>query len=118
MSNIKKTSVTKPHGEYVKEVKNLLSKEAFSPAPQKLYFLFGYFLILFATYFLFRYNNNVLYYFLLTCICTHCLSSVGFLAHELSHNSITRNRKLRYILEVISWGINLVPATMWDRVHN
>ena len=108
----------KHHGEYIREVKKLLPREALSPDPHKLIYLFGYFIILFFAYLLFHFRNNLIYYFLLTILVTHCLSCIGFLSHELSHNSIIRNKKYRYILEVVSWGINLIPATLWNRVHN
>src|SRR5436190_2190931 len=118
MNDIKKMLFPKPHGEYVKEVKKLLSKDAFSPAPKKLFYLLGYLVILFVTYYLFRRVDNIFYYFLLACLATHCLSCIAFLAHELSHHSIVRNKRLRYLMEVLAWGINLIPATLWERVHN
>lgn len=49
---------------------------------------------------------------------SHALSCIGFLSHELSHNSIIKNRRYRYLYEVFFWGINLIPATIWNKVHN
>lgn len=118
MNNIKKQPLLKPHGEYIKEVKNLLPKEAFCPAPKKVVYLLIYFAVLITIYFLFRLTNSLTCYFFLSCLVTHCLSCIGFLSHELSHNSIIRSKNIRYPLEVVSWGINLIPATLWDRVHN
>src|SRR5687768_1210816 len=106
MNNVKNHPSTKPHSEYVKEVKKLLSKEAFIPAPKKLLYLAGYFIILFVTYVVFRFVDGIFYYFLLTCLTAHCLSCIAFLAHELSHHSIIRNKRQRYSLEVLAWGIN------------
>src|SRR3954471_11717571 len=103
MNKIKNLPSTQPHSEYVKEVKRLLSKEAFDPAPKKLLYLAGYFIILFATYILFRHVDGIFYYFLITCLTAHCLSCIGFLAHELSHHSIVRNKRQRYLLEVLAW---------------
>src|SRR6266536_535171 len=118
MDYVNKSLTLKPHGEYIREVKHLLSKEAFAPDPKKLYYLAGYFIVLTISYSLFGRTDKIIYYFLLTCLNAHCLSCIAFLAHELSHNSIVRNRKIRYPLEVIAWAINLIPATLWDRVHN
>jgi len=118
MNSVNNNLPLKAHGEYVREVKNLLPPKAFTPAPQKLFFLGAYFLLLMITYFLFRYYNNIVGYLLLSFLATHCLSCIGFLAHELSHHAIVRNKRIRYPLEVIAWGINLIPATMWDKVHN
>lgn len=112
------STVTKPHIEYIREVRSLLPKEAFDADPGKLAWLAGYFVILITGYFLFRLSNNLFFYCLLTCLLTHCLSCIGFLAHELSHNAIVKYKRSRYFLELVSWGINLIPTTVWDRVHN
>jgi fatty acid desaturase len=109
---------TKPHAEYVREIKHLLPKEAFAPDARKLKALVIYFVVLICTYLLFRTGSALILYAALSLLAAHCLSCLGFLAHELSHDSIVKNGKLRYILEVISWGINLIPATVWTRVHN
>ncbi len=118
MNSVNKNLSLKPHGEYVKEVKGLLPADAFAPAPGKLFFLTVYFLLLLITYFLYRYINNIIGYLFLTFVATHCLSCIAFLAHELSHHSIIKNKRIQYPLEVIAWAINLIPATMWDKVHN
>ena len=115
---IKRSLEVKPHAEYIREVKKLVSHEAFKPAPKKLRFLIGYLILLFITYYVFQLTTNIYHYFFLTLVTTHCLSCIGFLAHELSHNSIVRNKMQRYILELLAWGVNLIPATLWDRVHN
>ncbi|MBL9122417.1 MAG: fatty acid desaturase [Planctomycetaceae bacterium] len=56
--------------------------------------------------------------FLLSAVIGHSLMCLVFLAHELSHGGILRGSRLRYPLEVILWGMNVVPATMWRRIHN
>ena len=109
MNNGKTIPPIKSHGEYIKEVKSLLPKEALSPEPRKLYYVFGYFLILITSYLCFRSTSKIIFYFLISCLTTHCLSCIGFLAHELSHNSIIRNSKYRYPLEVLFWGSNCIP---------
>jgi fatty acid desaturase len=115
---MKNLQATKPHGEYIREIKHLLPKEAFLPNPGKLKLLLAYLIVLTVTYFLFRSTSNLILYSVLSLIVAHCLSCLGFLAHELSHDSIIRNKNSRYILEVISWAVNLIPATLWNRVHN
>src|SRR6266536_1087619 len=117
MDYVNKSLTLKPHGEYIREVKHLLSKEAFAPDPKKLYYLAGYFIVLTISYSLFGRTDKIIYYFLLTCLNAHCLSCIAFLAHELSHNSIVRNRKIRYPLEVIALAIMLLPPTRSDMVH-
>ena len=115
---MKAVHTTKAHLEYIQEVKKLLPKEAFSPDPFKLIYLFGYTVVLVIAYFLFRVTSNIFMYIILSCLVSHALSCIGFLSHELSHNSIIKTKKYRYLYEVFFWGINLIPATIWNRVHN
>jgi fatty acid desaturase len=106
------------HSEYIQEIKKLLPKQAFQPAPVKSIYMIVYLLLLIPVYYAFQFTHNLIVYFILSIVITHCLSSVGFLAHELSHHSILKSKRPRHLLEVISWAVNLIPATLWDRVHN
>ena len=51
-------------------------------------------------------------------ISGHSMACLGFLAHELSHNAIVRIPWMRYLLELLTWSVMLVPATVWRAVHN
>ncbi len=118
MTNMNGTPLTKSHGEYMQELKGLLPKEAFLCEPKKILYISGYLVMLSVAYCLFRFMDSLIVYLMLSCLIAHSLSCIGFLSHELSHNSITRNKRAKYFFEIISWGINLIPATLWDRVHN
>jgi fatty acid desaturase len=48
----------------------------------------------------------------------HSTACLALLAHELSHNAILKRSSLRRMLEVFLWGLNFIPATLWDEVHN
>lgn len=48
----------------------------------------------------------------------HSLSCLAFFSHDLSHNSILKRSWLRTFLETLFWGLNFIPATLWDEVHN
>jgi fatty acid desaturase len=48
----------------------------------------------------------------------HSLACLAFVAHEISHNAVVRNRPAKYALTLASLGINMVPPTMWNRLHN
>jgi fatty acid desaturase len=97
--------------EYIKEIKNHLPKEAFAPASDKLLPLFAYLLTLAGLYFVFRLTERTIIYLLLSLLLAHCLASLGFFAHDLSHRAILRKHKYRYPLEVLLFGVNLLPAT-------
>ena len=104
--------------EYIREIENLLPKEAFAPASNKLLPLFAYLLALLALYFAFRLTEQAFFYGLLSLLLAHCLASLGFFAHDLSHRAILRKHQHRYPLEVLLFGVNLLPATYWDHLHN
>ena len=108
----------KSQAEYIKEITSLLPKEAFAPASDKLLPLFAYLLALVLLYFAFRLTEQTFVYVLLSLLLAHSLASLGFFAHDLSHRAILRKHKYRYPLEVLLFGVNLIPATYWDHLHN
>lgn len=103
---------------YVKEIRGLLPKKAFLEAKYKVAYLFVHFCLVLAGLFLIKKVEFMLVEIPLILFITHNLACIGFLSHELSHNSIVRKKSLRYALEVFFWGMILVPATMWRKVHN
>jgi len=102
---------------YVQIVKPHLPSEAFLPAPQKIATLFIHLSVVLIGYVAIRLLSPMWWPFC-TLIIGHSLSCIAFLAHELSHNIIIREPRLRYILELLFWCINLIPPTLWKRVHN
>ncbi|MBV9463579.1 MAG: fatty acid desaturase [Verrucomicrobiae bacterium] len=55
---------------------------------------------------------------LFSLVIGHSLACIAFLSHDLSHNTIIRNRSLRYAAETIFMGLLLFPPTLWRRLHN
>lgn len=55
---------------------------------------------------------------LFTLVIGHGIACLAFLAHDLSHGAIVRSRRARRALELILWGLNVTPPTMWRRLHN
>ena len=108
------------HGEtdLLQDITGRLPAAAFRPAPHKLWFIAAHLLVAIAAYCAFRFTDSTAVHVLLALLLAHCLSTIAFLAHELSHGSIIRSGRLRYALEVFCWGLNLIPATVWQRVHN
>ncbi len=107
-----------PHSQYVKALRCQLPSRAFNAAPQKLWMVLGHLIIILASYLGIRFNPFMVCDALLSLIIAHSFVCIAFLAHELSHNAIIRNRSIRYPLEVLLWGLNAIPATMWQRIHN
>ena len=48
----------------------------------------------------------------------HSLGCIGFLAHDLAHGSMVPHRPTALALERVFWGLVLISATVWRRVHN
>jgi len=106
------------HKEYVKKLRTYLPAEAFLPATTKLFWVALHLAIILTCYSLIRFKSSILLCLLFAMIIGQSLVCIGFLAHELSHGAILRNRMLRYTLEVFLWGMSFIPATIWRRVHN
>ncbi|HWA26651.1 MAG TPA: fatty acid desaturase [Lacunisphaera sp.] len=54
----------------------------------------------------------------LALVTGHSLGCIGFLAHDLAHGSVVRHRPTALALERVFWGLVLISATVWRRVHN
>src|SRR5262245_44843989 len=102
---------------YTREIKPLLPPVAFEPSTMKLGLLGGHLIVVLAGYVIVRHDVPWLRP-LGSLLIGHSLACIGFLTHELSHNSLVRRPALRYPLEAFFWALNLVPATLWRRVHN
>jgi fatty acid desaturase len=95
----------------------LLPDEAFRPDPAKLVPAGLHLVVILAGWLAFRVLPPLLWP-LLTLVIGHSIACCGLIAHELSHRSIVRGRYLTYPLELLLWGINIVPPTLWRRLHN
>lgn len=104
--------------EYVQALRPLLPAEAFAPAPRKLWLVAIHLVIIGGGYAAIRFSPSPLLYPVFTLIIGHSLGCLAFLAHELSHNAIVRHRALKRTLELLLWGLNLLPPTLWHRIHN
>ncbi|MEM8487694.1 MAG: fatty acid desaturase [Bacteroidota bacterium] len=113
-----KTEDLLPHGHYLKVLKPALPGHVFRPNPRKLLKASGYLLTLGGCYLLLAMDFTWWMRAALSIVIANLMACLAFIAHDLSHNTILRQGKLRYPLEVVLWGLNLIPATMWIRVHN
>lgn len=48
----------------------------------------------------------------------HSLACLAFVGHEASHNAVIRHRWGRNLLCYWTLSLNIVPPTMWNRLHN
>ena len=51
-------------------------------------------------------------------IIGHALACLAFIGHEASHNAVVRHTFFRNALCFWTLSLNIVPPTMWNRLHN
>ncbi len=100
----------------IRRIRATLPPEAFQPAPNRLWHLPAHAAIVAAGYFLIR--QWPILGPVGAVLIGHSLACLAFLAHEISHNAVIRNRPVKYLLTLATLGINAVPPTMWNRLHN
>lgn len=104
--------------QYAAVVKPLMPAEAFAPSKRKLWQIGLHATVIALCIWGIRDYSNIAIRFVLSAVIGHSLTCLVFLAHELSHGGIMPRSRLRYALEVVFWGLNLIPATMWRKLHN
>ena len=106
------------HAQYAKNLKNKLPAEAFKESPRKLLQCLLHLTLILAAYTVIRDSSVFAAYLIASVVIGHSLCCIAFLAHELSHGAIIKRSKYRSSLELLLWGLNIIPATMWKRIHN
>lgn len=103
--------------EYGRVLKPFLPSDAFRPVRRDLWWIALHLAMFVATCLSFRvapwWTRP-----LLTVVVANLLACLAFRAHDLSHGSIIGESPARYALELLLWGLNLIPRTVWRRVHN
>ncbi len=74
--------------------------------------------LVFSGYLLFRQTTSIWAWILSSLLIGHSLACLAFIAHDVSHNAVVRGKTSRWLLEILLWGLNLIPPTVWHRVHN
>jgi fatty acid desaturase len=100
----------------IRRVRAALPAHVFQPNPQRLWQLALHTAVIVAGYLWIR--RSPVTAPLAAIVIGHSLSCFGFLAHEISHNAVVRNRALKYPLLLWSFGLNFISPTMWNRLHN
>jgi len=111
-------SQLKTASEYIAVIRPLLPREAFQPDPRHLTRIASHLLIIGAGYFLLRETSSVWVAILISLIVGHSQACLVFLGHDLTHNAIVKDARARRPLELLIWGLNLIPPSLWFRVHN
>jgi fatty acid desaturase len=108
----------KSASEYAAVVRPLLPREAFRPDPRHLFRILAHLTIILAGYLLIRDTNSLWVAVLTSVVLGHSQACFVFLGHDLTHNAIVKDARLRRPLELLIWGLNLIPPSLWFRIHN
>jgi fatty acid desaturase len=103
---------------YIQTIRPFLPKEAFQKKTNHLWYFCIYFLIFISAITLTRYSNNTWIFFIASLLAGNSLAGIVFFAHNLSHGSVIAKSWQRHFLEVLVWGLNFIPLTMWIHIHH
>jgi fatty acid desaturase len=100
----------------IRRIREALPPEAFQPNPRRLWMIGGHAAVIAAAYWWIRMSPVTAP--LASVVIGHSLACFGFVAHEMSHNAVVRQPRLKYALLMLTFGLNFISPTMWNRLHN
>ncbi len=112
------SSQLKSASEYIAVVRPHLPRDAFEPEPRHVVRIAAHLAIIALGYVVLRETNLWWAAVLTALVLGHSQACLVFLAHDLSHNSILKDAAAKRALELLIWGLNLIPPALWLRVHN
>lgn len=111
-------SQLKSAAHYIAVLRPLLPAEAFEPEPRHVIRIFAHLAVILCGYVVLRGTDQWWVAVLAALIIGHSQACLVFLAHGLTHNAILKNGRPKRALELVAWGLNVIPPTLWLRVHN
>jgi len=104
--------------EYIAAFRAPLPREAFQPEPRHLVRIGCHLGIIAGGYAVLRETGSLWLAALISLLVGHSQASLVFLGHSLGHNVILKNPRARRALEMVIWPLNLIPPSLWIRLHN
>ncbi len=118
-NNKKSNDDLKSLGEYNREVRQALPKEMFKAEPTRLkYGVFYSACVLFCAYVLITQPLAWFFKLPIAIFMGICLAGNTFLAHEVLHGAVVKNRALQTFLGFIGFTPFLISPTYWRFWHN
>lgn len=108
----------KEHRDYVHEIRSLLPAEALQARPGKLWAIAAHSVILAAGILAIRYSPSPWLLPLVSLVMAHSMGCLGFIVHDIGHNSVVRKQPFKYLSELYVWGLVMMSPHLWHRVHN
>ena len=103
--------------DYARVLRPHLPPEAFRAEPRHLARIALHLALLFAGYLAVR-KLPLWAAPLCALVIGHSIACLGFLAHDVSHHAVLRSRLATRMLELLLFGVNMIPPSVWRRVHN
>jgi len=107
-----------PRAQYVRRLAPLLPREAFAREPRQLWGAVVHLVMVGGGWAVAREADGIGVMALAALLTGHSVGCLLFVAHDLSHGSILRPGRARSLCELLFWGINLIPPTLWRCLHN
>ena len=104
--------------DVIRALRTQLPPEAFRPYRGDLGHIAAHFAICGLGYGVMLSSEQPWVWALVSLVLGHSIFCLGNLAHMLTHRAILKSRSTRYPLEVFSWAMAFIPATIWRITHN
>ena len=106
-------------GQYAREIRSELPKDILKPNPLRLGYMFSYYIIIAACFYAMA-TFDIAWYFkiALGLVIGQSFGAAAFLAHEILHGSVVRNKKLQHTLGFLGFTPFLISPTFWCYWHN
>lgn len=111
-------SELKVQSDYARIIRPHLPPQAFAPDPRHLVRIAAHLLVALAGYLVLRAAGAWWVMLPVSLLIGHSMACLLFLAHDVSHSSVVGSRAAKRSLELLLWGLNVIPPTLWRRLHN
>jgi fatty acid desaturase len=108
----------KAHSDYASVIRPYLPPQAFAPDARHLVRIAAHLFVAVGGYLVLRTADSWWVMLPTSLVIGHSMACLLFLAHDLSHNSVVRTHHAKRGLELLLWGLNVIPPTLWRRLHN
>jgi fatty acid desaturase len=102
--------------DYLRAVRPSLPPEAFRPNPWAFVPISIHLAIIVAGW-IATHHVAAAWWPLIGLVVGNSMSALAFLAHDVTHRSVTTSKLLLYPTELLLWGLIMLPASLWRRVH-
>ena len=116
---VKKEDKLMSIGQYARELRSSLPKDLLKPTPLRLIpFLSLVILAVVSASALVSFQLGIVAKVGLGLVIGYCFGAIAFMAHEILHGSVVRNRLLQDVFGFIGFAPFLIAPTFWRYWHN